>query len=357
MLSPLSVSIIVPVYQAALTLERCLDSIRRQTYTDWECICIDDGSADASADILKAYTAKDPRIRVVRQSNAGVSAARNAGLDAARGDYVAFVDSDDFIQPHMIATLLRLAETEHADCAIGTCARIDGSNAACAEQAASTFRADDTKQLNEAPERDEAFIRVVWNKLIRRSLLEEHGIRFPVGVSYGEDTAFNYCLLPYCQKIAATQEALYNYVSSEGSLTQTAPERVLQLLDACAFVRDFYRTHGVEASCRVPWLDLLVHTLRRIRSLAPHREQKNATLRLRALLKDFQPSPQELAALRAKDARKLHLILAGRSDLTFSYYWRKATRALKQKTQSLNSPRRVTAAPPSHTLAKHTPAT
>ena len=355
MLSPLSVSIIVPVYQAALTLERCLDSIRRQTYTDWECICIDDGSADASADILKAYTAKDPRIRVVRQSNAGVSAARNAGLDAARGDYVAFVDSDDFIQPHMIATLLRLAETEHADCAIGTCARIDGSNAACAEQAASTFRPEDTKQLNEAPERDEAFIRVVWNKLIRRSLLEEHGIRFPVGVSYGEDTAFNYCLLPWCRKIVATQEALYNYVSNEGSLTQTAPERVLQLLDACAFVRNFYLTRGVEASCRAPWLNLLVHTLRRIRSLAPHREQKNATLRLRALLKDFQPTPQELASLRSKDARKLKLLLAGRSDLSLSYYWRKATRALKRKVQGIKSPRQ-TATPTPHTLAKHSPA-
>ena len=355
MLSPL-VSIIVPAYQAAPTLERCLDSILRQTLTDWECICIDDGSTDGGVDILNAYAANDPRIRVIRQRNAGVSAARNAGLVAARGDYVAFVDSDDFIHPRMMATLSELVESEQADCAIAACRRIDGSNATCAERAASAFCPGDAEQMNKAPERDEAFIRVVWNKLIRRSVLEEHGIRFPVGVSYGEDTAFNYCLLPFCRRFAATQEALYNYVASEGSLSQTALGRVLQLLDSCAFVRDFYLTRGQEASHRGPWLDLFVHTLRRIRSLAPHREQKNATLRLRALLEEFQPSPQELAALRAKDARKLKLLLSGRSDLSLSYYWRKAARALKRKAQGLNSPRRVAAPPSSHTLAKHTPA-
>ena len=356
MLSPL-ISIIVPVYQAAFALERCLDSILRQTLTDWECICIDDGSTDSGVDILKAYAAKDPRIRVLRQSNAGVSAARNAGLDAARGQYVAFVDSDDFICPRMMATLWELAESEQASCAIGACRRIDASKATCAEQAAGMICPGNTEQLNKAPERDEAFIRVVWNKLIRRSLLEENGIRFPVGVSYGEDTAFNYCLLPYCQKLAATQEPLYNYVSNVGSLSQTAPERVLQLLDACAFARDFYQTRGIGASCRGPWLDLLVHTLRRIRSLAPHRKQKNATLRLRAFLEEFQPTPQELSALRSKDARKLQLILAGRSDLSFSYYWLKATRALKRKTQGIKSPRLSNTSPPSHTSPNILPPT
>ena len=352
MLSPL-VSIIIPVYQAAPTLERCLDSILRQTLTDWECICVDDGSTDGGVDILNAYAANGPRIRVVRQRNAGVSAARNAGLDAAGGQYVAFVDSDDYIHPRMMATLSELAESQQADCALCSYKRIEKT---AGKPELVRDLPLEPGELCRHPEHAEMFIRVVCDKLIRRSILEENGIRFPVGISYGEDTAFNYCLLPYCQKVAATQEALYNYMCNTGSLSQTAPESVLRLLDACAFVRDFYRTRGVEASYREPWLDLLVHTLRRIRSLAPHREQKTATRRLRTLLEEFQPTPQELAALRAKDARKLKLILAGRSDLTFSYYWRKATRALKRKAQGSKSPRNTMVLPP-HTFAKHTPAT
>ena len=92
------VSIIVPVYNTEKYLRRCLDSIAAQTFTDWECICVDDGSPDAGGAMLDAYARRDARFRVIHQENGGVSRARNAGLDAARGEWIAFVDSDDWVE-------------------------------------------------------------------------------------------------------------------------------------------------------------------------------------------------------------------------------------------------------------------
>ena len=100
-----AISIIVPVYNAEKTLPRCIDSILAQTFTDYELILVDDGSSDGSLSVCSAYAARDSRIRVLHQENAGVSAARNAGLDAAAGKYIMFCDSDDEVEPEWCALL------------------------------------------------------------------------------------------------------------------------------------------------------------------------------------------------------------------------------------------------------------
>ena len=100
------VSLIVPVYQVEAYLPACLDSVLAQTCPPWECILIDDGSFDRSGEICDAYAAADARFRVIRQANGGVSAARNTGLAAAKGDYVAFLDSDDRLTPDFLERLL-----------------------------------------------------------------------------------------------------------------------------------------------------------------------------------------------------------------------------------------------------------
>lgn len=98
-------SIIIPVYRSGPFLRDCLDSIRNQTLTDWECICINDGSPDGSGAILDEYARKDSRFTAIHQDNRGVSAARNAGLSVARGSWTAFVDGDDTVEPDMLACL------------------------------------------------------------------------------------------------------------------------------------------------------------------------------------------------------------------------------------------------------------
>ena len=112
------ISIIVPVYKVEKYLCRCLDSIVAQTFTDWECILIDDGSPDNSGKICDEYAEKDGRFRVIHQENAGVSAARNAGLDAARGEWIGFVDSDDWVESNMYEYLYNNALETKSDVVI-----------------------------------------------------------------------------------------------------------------------------------------------------------------------------------------------------------------------------------------------
>ena len=110
------ISFIIPVYNVEEYLGQCLDSVLAQSYEDFEAICIDDGSTDSSLNILKKYEKKDKRIKIISQKNQGVSVARNAGLDAARGEYISFVDSDDAIDAEFIKTMLTaLEENPQAD--------------------------------------------------------------------------------------------------------------------------------------------------------------------------------------------------------------------------------------------------
>jgi len=110
-----SISIIVPVYNAQTYVAGCLSSIQAQTFRDWECICVDDGSSDESPIIVKGFAAKDVRFRLIRQKNGGPGAARNTGLKAAQGEYFTFVDADDLVHPELLERLLDLARSHDAD--------------------------------------------------------------------------------------------------------------------------------------------------------------------------------------------------------------------------------------------------
>lgn len=318
------VSVIIPVYQVRPYLARCLDSLLHQTMKDIELICIDDESTDGGLDLLRSYAAQDSRIRVIENPHLGISAARNAGLDAARGDYVVFVDSDDYVDENMLARLMETARREHADCVI--CSYHDvmegdepPPQAAETEQPAKTF----------SPQEMETISCSVWNKLIRRSVIEEFQLRFPLNVHYGEDTAFNYCLLPHCSRISSIGDRLYYYIQRRGSLTGKASIHAMGMLDASMNVLDHYKRFNVDPSFRLKWLELLVHSLKRIRSHAPHRQQAAATARIRDLLLAFDPQKDELETLSLKSAQRLRRIMEGKSDLNASYYWRKVTRRIR----------------------------
>lgn len=109
------ISIIVPVYQAELTLSRCIESITGQSYLNWELLLINDGSSDSSGEICNKYSEKDPRIKVYHKINGGVSSARNLGLDKASGEFVTFIDSDDWIEPHTLDLYVRCQQKYDAD--------------------------------------------------------------------------------------------------------------------------------------------------------------------------------------------------------------------------------------------------
>ena len=212
------ISIIVPVYNVEPYLKRCFDSILAQTYTNIEIILIDDGSTDASPHICNEYANKDNRIKVVHKKNGGQSEARNQGIDICKGDYISFVDSDDWVEPTYIEELLDPIKKEDADISI------------CQLKRTSFFEKIDTPQEKHYQyytpydairrlfvQKEVSFIGPVC-KIYKRSLFET--VRFPVG-KFHEDEFIMHILFSYAKKIVCTSAVLYYYYQRADSTMGT----------------------------------------------------------------------------------------------------------------------------------------
>ena len=202
------ISIIVPVYKVEQYLRRCLDSILAQTFTDWECILIDDGSPDKSGAICDEYASRDSRFCVIHQENKGVSAARNAGLDAARGQWIGFVDSDDWCEKEMYEHLYSSALNQDVDVVI--CGIVGQS----VEKNILLNSFDAKKNLFSLRKSfgGYSFLRLVRQKCIGN-------IRFDESISFLEDIKFFYGVFSVAHKILWTDEPLYNYFRNLDSVT------------------------------------------------------------------------------------------------------------------------------------------
>lgn len=205
------ISVVVPVYNCAPYLDACLQSLQSQTWQNWEAVLVDDGSADGSGPLCDAWAQKDPRIRVLHQKNAGVSAARNAGIEAVRGEYLAFVDADDRIEPEFLQTLRQtIGNTQLAVCCVFDLS--DWNEKVRAEVVPlDILRATPSRYANPV------YTNYPCNKLFRTSLIRENALRFPVVVRRCEDAYFVQEYLLCCQAIAVTPKKLYHYDQHEGS--------------------------------------------------------------------------------------------------------------------------------------------
>lgn len=214
------VSVIVPIYNVEAYLPQCVDSILNQTYDNLEIILVDDGSPDNCGAICDEYAAKDCRIRVIHQENGGLSAARNAGLDIADGEYIAFVDSDDFIADTMIERLLRSAAEANADMAVCDVAvYYDGSSVHPHECPMENDCFSQDVLVRKMTEPQAWHYVVPWNKLFRRYIFEK--IRFPEGYIH-EDAAIAHRIAGECHTIVTIPEELYFYRQNPNSTTNSA---------------------------------------------------------------------------------------------------------------------------------------
>ncbi len=214
------VSVIVPVYNAGKYLCETLDSLCRQDYEEFEILCIDDGSTDDSASIIKSFEAKDQRVKYVPQANAGPGAARNHGIEPAKGEYIAFQDADDLLHPKALSILVKAADRHQADVAI------------CGFQSCREDLSDaDLKlNLNVTPEvftgdlalafqDSRKFRGHPWGKLYRRSVIGD--IRFN-DLRSGEDTYFNIDIAAHAKCMVVLDSPLYIYRQTASSLTHQA---------------------------------------------------------------------------------------------------------------------------------------
>jgi glycosyltransferase involved in cell wall biosynthesis len=213
------VSIIVPVYNAENALPRCLDSILAQDYTHFELLLMDDGSKDASPSICDRYAEKDARIRVVHKPNSGVSDTRNQALDLASGDYIQFLDSDDWITPDATRLFVRSAQEHHCDLVIADFYRVVGdslSHKGAIEKEGLLTREEFAGYMMENPA--DFYYGVLWNKFFRRDIIEKFHLRMDPDISWCEDFLFNLEYLRHCRTVCALQAPVYYYVKTKGSL-------------------------------------------------------------------------------------------------------------------------------------------
>lgn len=244
------VSIIVPVYNAQDRIVRCLESIRAQSWTNLEIIVLNDGSTDDSLDLCRAIQAKDKRVLLIDKENSGVADTRNLGLKLAGGEYVQFVDSDDYLDSDYTELLVRAAEENRADLVIAPYRMIIPPDVVTRSELARsrlqeklhlpetvqeprstetreyTFlpagvmdRAMYARQLLEKPAT--FYYSVIWNKLYRRRLLVQNEIRFPGEVKWSEDLVFNMEYIRAAEVFCSIDTAGYNYVQNQQSICHT----------------------------------------------------------------------------------------------------------------------------------------
>lgn len=214
------VSVIIPVYNAEAYIERCIDSVLKQTCTDFQVILVNDGSKDASEAVIKQLIQQDARFRLINKENAGVSAARNTGLEHADGEWITFLDSDDWLAENYLQNLLQAAAADtETDLVVSGFRRVSGDGKVLYTQQLrdGLLEAKDANGLfNEHQLQDFGYS---CSKLCRNALLKTNQVKFRSDISLYEDTLFTLSYLPYCRKVRFTSDVDYLYLDNQQSIT------------------------------------------------------------------------------------------------------------------------------------------
>ena len=229
------VSVIVPIYNVEKYLEKCINSLLSQTLEDIQIILVNDGSKDNSGNIAKEYEKNNKdRVIYVEKENGGLSDARNYGLKYATGDFIAFLDSDDYIEKNAYEEMYNKAIEENADYV--ECDFI--------WEFPNKIRVDKQYPYKNKKEML-SFVRVVaWNKLIKRQLIIDNNLEFPKGLRY-EDVEFTYKLIPFINKFAYVDKSFIHYVQREGSIANVQNERTAEIFTVLDNVIEFYKKNNI----------------------------------------------------------------------------------------------------------------
>lgn len=270
------VSIIIPVYNAQEHIVGCLESVRRQTYTNIEIILLNDGSKDVSLSLLQMYANVDPRIILVDKQNSGVSATRNLGLRLAKGKYLQFVDSDDALEPDATRLMVEKAEEHGADMVIAHYYRVEPpqeKQPGVIAEAIAVLRQTESLQEEAPREKVKAFgflpegaldkhafakglmqepasfyYGVMWNKLYRADIIREHEVHCSEELTWSEDFLFNLSYIRYAEKFYSLAVPVYRYVQNPTSIchTQIKPvQAVKNKLELFEYYRALYEELGL----------------------------------------------------------------------------------------------------------------
>lgn len=229
------VTVIVPVYNVEKYVAKCLDSLLAQTLDEIEIIVVNDGATDGSKEILLEYANKYPeKIKYLEKENGGLSDSRNYGVPYAKGEYIAFLDSDDYIEPEMYEKLYAKAKQEDSDMV-----ECDFYWEYPNKQKL------DTKESYQGKKEMLVKARVVaWNKLWKTELIQKAKVLFPKGYRY-EDVEFFYQMIPFIEKVSFVKEPFIHYVQREGSISNSQNERTAEIFEVLEHVISYYKERGI----------------------------------------------------------------------------------------------------------------
>lgn len=217
------ISIIIPVYKVEKYLEKCIQSVINQTYKNIQIILVDDGSPDNCGKICDEYAERDQRIEVIHKSNGGLSDARNKGLEIAKGEYIGFVDSDDYIEADMYEVLYNLLKQYNADVSICNFYTVSQEKIAI-KNADNGIKEYNRIEILKEILLDNNIQSYAWNKLYKKDLFDE--IKYPVGKKY-EDIGTTFYLLEKCNKVVVTGKPEYYYINRQDSIVNNVTETTI----------------------------------------------------------------------------------------------------------------------------------
>ena len=217
------ISIIIPVYKVEKYLEKCIQSVINQTYENLQIILVDDGSPDNCGKICDEYAKKDHRIEVIHKSNGGLSDARNKGLEIAKGEYIGFVDSDDYIEADMYEVLYNLLKQYNADVSICNFYTVSQGKISI-KNADNGINEYNRIEILKEVLLDNNIQSYAWNKLYKKELFDE--IKYPIGKKY-EDIGTTFYLLEKCNKVVVTGKSEYYYINRQDSIVNNVTESTI----------------------------------------------------------------------------------------------------------------------------------
>lgn len=306
------VSLIIPVYNVENYIEKCLDSVVNQTLKDMEIIIVNDGSQDKSKQKIEKYLKKYSSIKYLEKENGGLSDARNYGMPHATGEYIAFLDSDDYVEKTMYEEMYNIAKKENAD--MVECDFV--------WEYPNKKREDIGEFYHSKKEMIEKGHVVAWNKLIKREIIEKTKIIFPVGLRY-EDMEFFYKLVPYIDKVSFVKKCFVHYVQRENSIANTQNVRTKEIFTILDNVIKYYKENGLyeEYKDELEYIYvkfLLCSSLKRICKISEKKERKKAQMETWNNINTKFPNWRKNPILKKKNLKNFYI--KSNNKLTFKIY-------------------------------------
>ncbi len=311
---PVKISVIIPIYNVEKYLSMCLTSCINQTLYDVEFICINDGSTDGSREILQQFADIDERIIIIDQENQGISAARNAGLDIASGEFIMFLDADDFIEETACERVW--CETLEAPTDIVNFGSyLFPDNPYPTEWHFSVLNTP-TKRFWEFSAdvlfEEKTARPFLWHQAFKKSILDEYNIRFNVGVTLGEDLIFLFKFYPHAEYFAFIQDKLYNYRwyrvgSTMHTVLQDMDSKIMKDIDTAEIICEYWKNNGWFEDYGVEFLQWLLEFV--VHSIRSKGVKKSSALykRLKELIEEYNLDKysEELSSTHKKLYSKL----------------------------------------------------